>query len=189
MTRDAMSDPSKRFGEERGQFPSWERWNSHLRDWAVAALTTLPSWKVEGSMTREPAVDTKRKNQQDWLIKSKKFSAFHWFFWFWHPERVSWMEINEKWDNILHTAGPQNYLKLLKILLLGFDHRKDQAVTLSHALSMRRLDVFLDNLLPPTSTQPASKEALNFLNFLQLGRVLRRLAERSKIWYIVEIAD
>lgn len=45
----------------------------------------------------------REKHRQDWLIEAKKFSAFYWFFWFWHPERI--MDGNQ-WD-ILHTARPK----------------------------------------------------------------------------------
>lgn len=54
---------------------------------------------------------------------------------------------------------------------------------------MWRFDIFLDNLLPPSSTEPSPKEALNFFNFLQFGRVLCGIAEGSEIWYVVEIID
>lgn len=103
----------------------------------------------------------------------------------WHDSIIPMSKICRVWTR----KSVKNYLKLLEIFFLGLDHWKDQTVTFPHTLSMRRLDIFLDNLLPPSSTQPSPKEALNFFNFLQLCRVLRRIAEGSEIWYIIEIVD
>lgn len=108
----------------------------------------------------------------------------HIYFWFWH-------EIYSMMTTMIRTRKyAKSYLKLLEIFLLGLDHWKDQTITFSHALSMWRFDIFLDNLLPPSSTEPSPKEALHFLNFLQFGRVLGWVvAEGSEIWYVVEIVD
>jgi hypothetical protein len=78
------------------------------------------------------------------------------------------------------------YFELLEIFFLGLDHAEHQAVPLPHALGVRRLDVLLNDLLPPTPTQPAAKEALNFLNLSQLDGILDRLAQPSQVGAVTQ---
>lgn len=80
-----------------------------------------------------------------------------------------------------HLERPQEardeHLQLLHVLLLGLDHAEHEAVALPHALRVRRVDVLLDDLLPPAPAQPAAEEALHFLDFPQLGGVLNLRAQ------------
>lgn len=70
------------------------------------------------------------------------------------------------------------YFKLFQVLFFRLHHAEDEAVALSHALSVWRLDVLLDDLLPATPAQPAAEEALHLLNFPQLSGILARLAQQ-----------
>ena len=60
---------------------------------------------------------------------------------------------------------------------------KDQAVSLSHVLRVRRIDVFSDNILPSSPAQPTAKEALhllylsNFIRFVIRARDAVRWSE------------
>lgn len=51
--------------------------------------------------------------------------------------------------------------ELVDVLRLGLHHVEDDLVPLSHALSVRRADVVLDNDLPLPPAQPAAHEALH----------------------------
>lgn len=64
------------------------------------------------------------------------------------------------------------YFKLFQVLFFRLHHAEDEAVALPHALSVRRLDVLLHNLLPATPAQPAAEKALHLLNLSQLGGIL-----------------
>lgn len=84
-----------------------------------------------------------------------------------------------------HLEGPQvarnEDLELLHVLLLGLDHAEHEAVPFPHALCVRRLDVFLHDLLPTTTTQPAAKETLDLLDLSQLHRVLDIVAQARQL--------
>lgn len=69
------------------------------------------------------------------------------------------------------------YFELLEVFLLRLDHAEHETVSLSHALGVRRLDVLLNDLLPPAPAQPAAEEALHLLNLSKLDGVLDRFAQ------------
>lgn len=60
--------------------------------------------------------------------------------------------------------------RVREVLPTNLDHAKHQAVSFSHAFGVWRIDIFLDNLLPASPTQPAAKETLYLSKEISLAR-------------------